>query len=300
MKKFLSFIGIFIIGFAIWFSFFKTYDHQIKFEVNLPAGSFYHMALDSSMWGEQKFKINDKVLFKSIQMQTTINQKPFELLWQFENVNDTNAKVYLYYKNKENSFKERYQSLFNQSQNLDSLVRLSKTFKKQANIFSEMFKLEINGIENVEESAYLYVQHTSLRSEKAGDMMKSNPFLFIKNRDSLVTKTGNTFVKVDYWNPETDSISFRYAFPVKSQEEYPIDKFVQADTIQKHQALKATFYGNYSISDQAWIALYQYAKRKNIDIELTPIEIYYNNPMLGGDDKKWKAEIFMPLKKQQL
>lgn len=296
MKKILRFIGLLLLVILIWFSFIKPYDHQIDFEVNLPAGSVYYMILDTTNFENKTLKINDKNLFKSVRMETSFNQKPFELLWEFENLNDTNAKVHLYFKNQNNSLKERYKSLFNQSQYLDSLVSLSKTLKTKANNFSEFFKVEINGLETLEETAYLYVEHKSKREEKAGDMINSNSLLFRKNRDSLVTKTGQTFVKVDNWKPDTDSISFRYAFPVKSQAHYPTDQFVKADTLKKHQALKATFYGNYSLSDQAWIALYHYAKRKSIDITLSPVEIYYNNPMLGGDDKKWKTEVFMPVK----
>jgi len=296
MKKFLSFIGLLIIIVVIWFSFIKTYDHQIKFEVNLPKGSIYHMILDENILENKNVKTIDQNLFESIHQNIIINKKPFELLWQFENLNDTNSLVKLYFKNKNQSLSERYKSLFNQSQHLDSLIKISKDLKDKSQKFSELFSIEIQGIDTIKSTAYLYVEHRAKRADKARDMINSNALLFRKNQDSLVVKNGNTFVKVNHWRPETDSISFRYAFPVESQSTYPTDQMVKADTLVSQKALKAVFYGNYSISDQAWLAMYHYAKRQGIELELSPVEIYYNNPMLGGDDKTWKTEIYMPVR----
>lgn len=296
MKKGLGFISVLVLIVIIWFSFIKTYDHQIEFEVNLPKGSIYHMILDSNNWDRENVKTKNKSLYTSIVQTLEIENKPFQVLWQFENLNDTSSTVKLYFKNKNQSLRERYKSLFNQSQNLDSLVEISKYFKEKAQNFSDLFSIKIEGIDTVSATAYMYVEHKTKRAEKARDMINSDALLFRKNQDSLVIKNGKTFVKVKNWKTESDSIIFRYAFPVKNQKTYPTDRYVKADTLESQKALKAIFYGNYSISDQAWLALYHYAERKGIKLELSPIEIYYNNPMLGGDDKKWKTQVYMPIK----
>ncbi|QTY27267.1 GyrI-like domain-containing protein [Flavobacterium sp. CS20] len=296
MKKIFGFIGVLFLIILIWFSFFKTYDHQIEFTVDLPQGTIYHMILDPNTWDNKSIKTEHKALFESIKQTMKINQTPFELLWEFKNINDTNSRVKLYFKNKNHSLSERYKSLFNQSQNLDSLIQISKHLKDSADKFSEIFNITIQGIDTINSTAYLYIEHQAKRADKARYMINSNPLLFSKNQDSLVTKNGKTFVKVNYWQPKTDSISFRYAFPVESQKKYPVDQLVKADTLASQKALKAIFHGNYSISDQAWLAMYHYAKRKGIELDLSPVEIYFNNPMLGGDDTKWKTEIYMPIK----
>lgn len=297
-KKILKFLGLLFLVVVIWFSFIKTYDHHIQFKVDVPAGTMYDLLLKENTWVNlnKELKIKDYNKFKSIQQELNVNGLPFNMLWTFENKNDTNAIVHLDFTNEKHSLKERYLSLFKSSENLDSLIKLSQSLKTKANNFSKAFKIEINGIDSIPKMTYLYVSQNTMRIKKAGDMIQNNARLFVKNQDSLVTKTGNTFVYVKDWDLETDSIHFRYAFPVKSKATYPIDDIVNVDTLEKQAALKATFYGNYSLSDQAWLALYHYAERNEIDIDLTPIEIFYNNPMLGGDDKKWKAEIFMPIK----
>jgi len=296
MKKLLAFITLLLVGVLIWFSFIKTYDHQINFEVNLPAGSFYHMLLNSNQWSKKDIRIIDKVLFKSIQMESSINKHDFQLLWELENINNTSAQVHLYYKNKNESLKERFKSLFGQSNNLDTLKVISQSFKQKALSFSKRFQLEINGVETLEKSVFMYVQDQVTRTEMAESMIRNNPILFQKRKDSSVTKNGKTFTKVEHWNPKTDSITFKYAFPVEPKSHYPTDQFVKVDTLHKEKAIKATFHGNYSISDVAWIALHHYAIQNNINIQYSPVEIYHDNPNYGGNSKQWKAEIYMPIK----
>jgi len=299
IKKTLKFSAVLILILIIWFSFFKTYDHEINFEVNVPTGTMYDILSSDIGWRKlgKELDIKDKVVFKSFIQDIKINNTPFELQWKFENKNDTNAVVHLNLLNKKNSLAERYKCLFRTSEHLDSLVLISQAFKTKANTFATAFKIEINGKDTIPAQTYLYVDEQSKRDRKAGKMIKSNGQLFAKNRDSLVTKTGEPFVYVQNWDLDTDDIQFRYAFPVKPQESYPEDDKVKVGQMNKRPALKATFYGNYSLSDQAWLALYNYAERQNIPIELTPIEVFYNNPMLGGDDRLWRAEVFMPLKK---
>ena len=61
-------------------------------------------------------------------------------------------------------------------------------------------------------------------------------------------------------------------------------------------ALKAVYNGNYITSDRAWYALLDYAKQNNIAVNNNPVEVFYNNPNYGGDEMRWKAEIYMPIK----
>jgi effector-binding domain-containing protein len=278
-----------------WFSFIKKYDHSIQFKVDLPAGSVYNFIIDSTLWKNKKQHIITKDVFNTIQQDLSLNGKQFELFWQFDPIAIDQTQVVLNFINKEDSFSERYKSLFHASSNLDSLVVLSKNLKNQAKLFSQRFKVEIVGIDTLPNLTYLYTNHHSVRTRKAKEMIANNTVLFSKNQDSLVQKTGHTFVKIDRWRLENDSISFRYAFPVKPQQSYPTDNLVMVDSFPKQTALKAIFYGNYSLSDQAWIAMHHFAKENGISITYAPVEIFYNNPLYGGDDRTWKAEIYMPI-----
>jgi hypothetical protein len=39
-----------------------------------------------------------------------------------------------------------------------------------------------------------------------------------------------------------------------------------------------------------------YAKKEGLEVEETPVEVFYNNPNMGADERNWKAEIYLPLK----
>lgn len=298
INKILKFSIVLFVVFIGWFSFIKTYDHEITFLVKVPSGTMYDIVSAEVAWRQlnKDLNITGKEVFKEFVQDVNINNTPFELQWKFENRNDTNAVVKVNFLNKKNSLKERYLCLFKSSPNLDSIIFMSQAFKTKADAFARSFKVEIDGIDTIPSQTYLYVEAKTKRDQKAGKMIKNNGYLFSKNKDSLVTKTGETFVYVNNWDLETDDIEFRYAFPVETQSTYPVDAMVMVDKMLRTPALKATFYGNYSLSDQAWVALYNYANRNDIAIDLTPIEIFYNNPMLGGDDRQWKAEVFMPIK----
>ena len=60
--------------------------------------------------------------------------------------------------------------------------------------------------------------------------------------------------------------------------------------------MKAIYNGNYITSDRAWYSLHDYANKNNIKIEENPTEIFHNNPNMGGDELKWKTEVFIPIK----
>ena len=95
---------------------------------------------------------------------------------------------------------------------------------------------------------------------------------------------------------KNDSIQYNFCFPIKQSDSLPKHPEIKYKRYYEKDAIKATYNGNYITSDRAWYALKEYADRNNIEIDLTPIEIFYNNPNMGGDELQWKAEIFMPIK----
>lgn len=296
MKKIVSLLLFSFTVLFCWFSFLKKYDHQLRFEVNLPAGSAYNLLSDSLIWENRNQKISNPILFESFSQNLEINNTLLEMYWEFIPLDVKKTKIILNYKDTKNSFTERYKSLFKNSKTLDSLRNLALDIKRDVSVISDNFRVEIVGVDSIPATTYLYVKDSCSRSNKAFKMINNNALLFSKNHDTLVQKSGNTFVKIDRWDMQKDTISFRYAFPIKPQQQYPTDEFVMVDSLPKQLALKAIFYGNYSISDQAWIAMYHYAKNNYLKLDYSPVEIYYNNPIYGGDDREWKAEIYFPIK----
>ena len=116
----------------------------------------------------------------------------------------------------------------------------------------------------------------------------------VKNDISL---NGKPMVEITYWNMDNDSIHFNFCYPIIKNDTLPVDNIIKYKNIENKKALKAIYNGNYISSDRAWYALIDYAKNNNIEIEKEALEIFYNNPNLGGNAIKWKAEVFLPLNK---
>ncbi len=95
---------------------------------------------------------------------------------------------------------------------------------------------------------------------------------------------------------QTDSIAFNFCYPIIKSDTLPQINGVQYKQIQEQKAIKTVFNGNYIISDRAWYTMIAYAKKNGLAIRKQPIEVFYSNPNMGGDELNWKAEVFMPLK----
>jgi effector-binding domain-containing protein len=134
------------------------------------------------------------------------------------------------------------------------------------------------------------------QTEKAKGMMYNYSLLTQIMLKGNVELNGTPFIEVTNWNTKTDSLSYNFCFPIKKSDSLPGHPDIKYKQYHSQKALKATYNGNYITSDRAWYALKGYAESHNISIDLTPVEVFYNNPNMGGDELQWKAEIFMPIK----
>ncbi len=126
-------------------------------------------------------------------------------------------------------------------------------------------------------------------------MMKNNSLLltFLNEHDLKGGKFA--FLIIDKWNLNNNTIDFRYCFPIKQLDTIPFHKDIKFGKQTSKKALKAIYNGNYITSDRGWFALHEYAKRHNINVKNKPLEIYYDNPFNGGEDLKWKTEVYLPI-----
>ena len=49
-------------------------------------------------------------------------------------------------------------------------------------------------------------------------------------------------------------------------------------------------------SDRAWYAIKNYAKNNAIEVLDTPIEVFLNNPNMGGNELDWTTHVYLPIK----
>ncbi|WP_299217974.1 hypothetical protein [uncultured Aquimarina sp.] len=299
MKKIVVLILGILSCVSIWYLFIKEYDYQITFKSKGSPGSVYHQIVSWESWGADPSARNistiDTTLFQKVTQRITLKDTIINLDWTLESVNDSITEIKVGIKSNDHSIINRLGALTGETEFTRSLKKELKGFGKGANKFAKNFKIQIEGISEIPPLEYLYASSKSNRIEKAIMMLRLNSDLYPKILDNEVEKNGYPFVKITEWDTSTDAIKFNFGFPIKYKDSLPISSVIKHDKSPAQKALKATFYGNYRDSDQAWFALIEYAKRRGISIEKKPLEIFYNDPMLDGNASQWKAEVFLPI-----
>ncbi|WP_378178836.1 GyrI-like domain-containing protein [Aquimarina sp. SS2-1] len=300
MKKIVVFILVILSGLSIWYLFIKKFDYQVTFTAKGSKGSIYHQIIAWESWGKNSKAKNittiDTTLFKTVTQQVKLKDTILNLKWTLESVNDSVTKIRVDAFSGKHSMANRLKILTGDSDFTKSLKHKLKNFGKGVNNFARNFRIIIDGESEIPALAYLYVSSTSNRSAKAAMMMQTNTDLYPSILENEVKVDGAPFVRIKEWNIVDDTIQFEFGFPIKYNDSLPINSLIKYDKFPVRKALKATFYGNYRYSDQAWFALMEYAEEKNMEIDKKPFEIFYNNPMQDGNPSQWKAEVYMPLR----
>ena len=302
MSKIKFLIIIILLGTLIWYLFFKPYDYMVRFKVKTAPGTVYSAVEDWSLFNQKldsfTYKITDKEAYKYIYEIIDINEMSLDFKWNFKSLNDSITHVVVGITEKEKSLYNRLTTPFTNTNFKETSIRTIKNFKIGIEDQLEYkFKVKYAGIDTIPELAYAYIEFKNIEMRnKAEQMMRYNARLMqFVNQHEL--KGGNyPFLVIDNWNLNKNTIDFRFCFPIKQIDSMPTHENIKYDILKPKKALKAIYNGNYITSDRGWFALYEYAKRHNINVENKPFEIFYDNPFYGGDELKWKAEIYLPIK----
>jgi effector-binding domain-containing protein len=131
---------------------------------------------------------------------------------------------------------------------------------------------------------------------KANGMMQNYALLSNVLVENEVQLNGRPFLEVTQWNMETDSIRFNFCYPIIQNKNLPKYPQLTYKEFESSPAIKAEYNGNYITSDRAWYILLDYARKQHLEVTGLPVEVFQNNPNMGGDELSWKAEVYMPLK----
>lgn len=216
--------------------------------------------------------------------------------WSFKATTDSTSKVSVDIKDKDHSLQNRIKKLFSDSPIETQSAKTVMEFYDYLNEHIDNFKVNYDGEAELKSTYCAYVPLKGKQSDKAHGMMRNYSLLTSVMANNSVELNGPPFVEITKWDIETDSIHYNFCFPIIRSEKLPIHPIIKYKRLFAKNTLKATYNGNYITSDRAWYTLVKKAKDLNKDIELTPIEYFYNNPNMGGNEINWKAEIFMPIK----
>ncbi len=295
MKKIVVAVLIILLGLSIWYLFIKKYDYEFTFQANLAQEGAYNQVKKIRFESYNSLNKNATVDNANFRQEVLFEEEEVILDWKLKSIKDTITKIKVGIISKDHSIQNRLQVLVGTS----SLVKLIKedllNFRKILRDYTDSFKVIVDGETETPAMEILSVSSKTGRLGKAEEMMKLNSYLYPKLAENNISINGFPFIKIRNWDEENDLIYMDFGFPIEHKDSLPLNSKITHDKILSHKALKATYFGNYRNSDEAWYVLLEYARNNNISIQNKPLEIFYNNPMQGGSEIEWKAEIFLPI-----
>ena len=295
MKKISTIIGFLTIGFLLWYFIIKPYDYLVTFKVKTTAGTINQSI---KLWNtslENSSPIQQENL-KNLTQQIIVKDSTFNYNWSISSVNDSISKVNVYVTDIDHSFANKISIPFGttdfEKRTQNTITDFIDKLKEHLN----KIRVRVVGIDSTRTTYCAYIPLKGLQIEKARGMMQNYSLLTSILSAENIEMNGTPFVEITNWNTQNDSIAYNFCFPVIKSDSLPIDPRIQYKQYSGVKALKASYNGNYITSDRAWYALLDYAGNNDIEIVKKPLEVFYSNPNFGGDELKWEAQIYLPIK----
>jgi len=295
MKKFSAIIGFLTIGFLLWYLIIKPYDYLVTFKVKTSAGTINQSI---KLWNtslENSSPIQQENL-KNLTQQIIVKDSTFNYNWSISSVNDSISKVNVYVTDIDHSFANKISIPFGTTDFEKRTQNIITNFIDKLKEHLNKIRVRVVGIDSTRTTYCAYIPMKGLQIEKARGMMQNYSLLTSVLSAENIEMNGTPFVEITNWNTQNDSIAYNFCFPVIKSDSLPIDPRIQYKQYSGVKALKASYNGNYITSDRAWYALLDYAGNNDIEIVKKPLEVFYSNPNFGGDELKWEAQIYLPIK----
>ena len=295
MRKVFYGLGILSVGALIWYLFIKSYDYRVSFTLNANTGTV-NQTVKTWLRTQKNWKELEKDSIFHISHLLTFNDSVHRYDWELNPLNDSVTQVKVNASDNQHSISNKIKIPFSDT---DFEKRTRKTllsFSDNLKEHLQSIRVRIIGEDELQTTYCAYVTAKVSQVGKARAMMRDLPLLSNLLAENKVQLNGPPFIEITEWDQEKDSITFDFCYPIVRSQFLPQHPELKYKRFYQKSAIKAEYNGNYITSDRAWYALWDYANSNDIPVTGLPIEVFYNNPNMGGDALEWKAEIFMPIK----
>jgi len=295
MKKSLLVILALVLLPVLWYFLIKPFDYTIRVKSTASVGTI-NQSLKS--WGNrllQNSTVEQQESLNHLIQNITTPEHTYSYDWNLNSKNDSTTAIEIGIRSVENSFINRLKMPFSDTAFEGETKKTVLEFLAILKNHQEQFKIEIKGKKTLAASYCACVSLESKQYQKAYKMMHNFPLLNTVLEQNNIPLNGVPFIAVSDWDSETDTIVYHFCYPIIKTPALPFIKNIVYREFEGGEGIQATYNGNYITSDRAWYALLDYAEKENIEVAAKPIEFFFNNPNMGGDELRWKADIFMPL-----
>ncbi|MCK0161528.1 GyrI-like domain-containing protein [Allomuricauda sp. F6463D] len=295
MRKIYSIVLALVVGVVLWYLFLKPQDYQVNFKAKAIPGTIFETV---KAWNNGFDSVHPLVYInpKHFKQKIFMNDSVHLYEWKISPVHDSLSKVQVNIKDQDHSMSNRLSVPFSDTDFEKGSRKLLLDFNSFLNEHIKGFTVSIEGEEETFSSYCACVQLKTAPEDKAKGMMANYNFLNTILLEKKITLNGPPFVEVLDWDLENNSLTYNFCNPIIRSERLPDHPDIEYKRIFSKNAIKAVYHGNYITSDRAWYAILDYAEQNNIPVEDKPLEIFNNNPNMGGNELEWTTEIFMPIK----
>lgn len=280
----------------LWYLFFKPFDYLITFKANTSPGTLKQTI---KVWG----KINNISTIEednySLIQQSNYQDSTILYNWKIKGLNDSTSAIKVRIKDLNHSIANKIYIPFSKTTLEKRSKKILIGFNKFLNQHLKKFKVTLVGTEKLKPIFCAYIPVSETQEKKAFGMMKNYPYLSGFIDENNLGIGGTPFIETIEWDTKTDSIRYNFCYPVKLTDSIPKHKEIKFKKFKGGKFLKAIYNGNYITSDRAWYRLLEYAKQNSIKVKKQPIEFFYDNPNMGGNELEWRAEIFLPIQEDE-
>ncbi len=301
-KKPILIVLFFLLLVLIWYLFFKPEDYIIRFKAKTSPGTLFVSAEEWNLLNQRKgeftYEIIDRIPFELLKQNLKKENLDLTMQWSFESINDSITQIRVGISEKNKGVYNRLTAPFINTPFKNTSLELIKGYKNGIEFtLKEKFRVHSISIDTIPQFDYVYVNLKNIKMrDKASQMMKNNSTILEFLKNNTIEIEGLPIIIVDDWNLEKNTLNYKFGFQIKYKDSLPMDSLIKFGRTKSKKALKAIYNGNYIGSDKAWFALYEYANRHHIDIDRKPLEIFHDNPFIGGNELDWIAEIYLPIK----
>jgi effector-binding domain-containing protein len=285
-------LGVVLVTLA-WYLFIRSYEYEVNFKAETLPGDIIQTL---RIWDRSRPDIEvinvDSVF--SVKQKVQRGSRNYVYSWNFHPINDSVTQVNIQITEPSASIRNKMLIPFMDQPVEQDARDIANEFYSVLKTHLEITKVKIVGDSETKAAFCVCRTIETLQTEKANGMMRNYGLVtsFISNFN--LQPNGPPILKIREWSHTKGTVKFDFCFPIIKPEFLPASDAVIYKEFGKEKALKAIYYGNYITSDRTWYELLQYAKSKGYETGL-PVEQFYDNPNLGLNETKWRAEIYLPI-----
>lgn len=299
MKKIVALITLVVIGIGVWYFVIKDYNYVVRFKANHNQGTVYSTI---NNWLLDKHPEIDSIATVSREFPDRITQEfyakdsIFKLSWHITKTTDSTSKVKLYSTDLKNTFKQNLEAVYKKNDFVARSIELAKNLNKGLVAHEKDYKTTAKEVTEFPETFCACVTAKATIFTKANSMMDHiNIVMGYINRQNIEL-VGDPLLQVLSWDKNSEEIEYDFCFPIEFSYQLPPSNNLTFKTVGPFKALRTDFNGNYRISDRAWYAGLNNAKKTGNSVIELPVEVYRNDPHVGAGELDWLAEVYLPLK----